>query len=793
MIDFAAAAPVTVRDAAPDELARWDEIVRAYANHRATHLRAWVEALVDSGSGTPLWLLFERDGAVVGAQPGLLTTVGPWTLYGSPRAGWQTVSLGPAFDPARVTTGELMEALVRHLEERHSVAQIEILHPALDHDAMRALGFDGEALPTFRAPLYPGDEAKSFKTLKDSARRNVQRGERLGLEVRFENEAGPVGERFVDEHFDQVREVYERGGHAVPFGKARVREIFRHMQAAGALVAVAVYLPGGRVCIATGMFFVEGKELLLWTWAHRTRYRWYRPTELMTWTVIKRALAAGCETLDFMGRGEFKRKFGAELDASKFRWVRSRPAWLTRARHLAEAGFRWQQSVRGSSRRLGHELVERARHAARAHHRRVPAYVLGDVDLVRALGLAGIESVVMAPPGAAARYSRFTREALAWIEPWERPEAVVDALVARAEQEPEPPVLYYQEDRSLLVVSRHRERLAQSFRFVLPDEALVEALVDKHRFQELAAQRKLPVPPAWSLLPTEEMAIESLPIDYPVIVKPVVRRQDRWRTVAGDGQGKALRADTPEALRAIWCRLSRGGMAVLVQSMIPGPETLIESYHVYADAKGTVTAEFTGRKIRTYPESFGDSCAVEITDAEDVRAAGREAVKRLGLRGVAKFDFKRGADGELFLLEVNPRFTLWHHAGALAGVNIPAMVHADCTGAPRPAAGPVRTGVRWCKVWTDRPAAQAGGVPLRVWLPWMLACEAKSAFAWDDPMPLLGAGVRRWLGHASPGAMSSTRRWAGRRDGGAPTPPATNQGIADPGSPALQHPRRSIP
>src|SRR5215470_19812901 len=40
------------------------------------------------------------------------------------------------------------------------------------------------------------------------------------------------------------------------------------------------------------------------------------------------------------------------------------------------------------------------------------------------------------------------------------------------------------------------------------------------------------------------------------------------------------------------------------------------------------------------------------------------------LTGVAKPDFKRAPDGRLLLLEINPRFNLWHHLGAVAGVNL---------------------------------------------------------------------------------------------------------------------------
>src|SRR6266513_1195042 len=84
------------------------------------------------------------------------------------------------------------------------------------------------------------------------------------------------------------------------------------------------------------MFTVHGHELLLSMWTHRTRYRWYRPTELMTWTVMQKAMALGCDSFDLMGRGDFKAKFGAAPDASKQRWVWSRYAWLTAARRLAQ-------------------------------------------------------------------------------------------------------------------------------------------------------------------------------------------------------------------------------------------------------------------------------------------------------------------------------------------------------------------------------------------------------------------------------------------------------------------------
>jgi hypothetical protein len=349
MTALAAPATLRIRGVTPAELLTWDEMVRRFANHRVVHTMAWVRSLEASGFGRAHFLVLEKNGDIVGCLPGLLTSVGPFRLFGSPPPASQSVSMGPAFDESRVSTAELMEALVPFLDRTLGVHHMEIMSPDLDPGTMLGLGFRGEPWPTYRVPLFPGNERRTLKGLKESARRNVTRGIKQGLEVRFESE-----ENFVDEHFEQIKEVYVRGGHVVNFGRTRVLECFRAMRDAGNLLAVSVYLPN-RVNIATGMFTIEGRELLLWTWAHRLKYRWHRPTELMTWTVMQRALENGCDTFDLMGLGDFKSKFGAELDNRKYRWVRSRYRWLTGMRDLAAKGLQWQQALRGRVARWGSE------------------------------------------------------------------------------------------------------------------------------------------------------------------------------------------------------------------------------------------------------------------------------------------------------------------------------------------------------------------------------------------------------------------------------------------------------
>ena len=363
------------------------------------------------------------------------------------------------------------------------------------------------------------------------------------------------------------------------------------------------------------------------------------------------------------------------------------------------------------------------------------------MDLVRPLGLAGIDCAVAVKPGAPPRYSRYTRAALDWSDPWNEADELVETLICFARTQAEPPVLFYESDGELLLISRHRERLSKAFRFVIPDQTLVEDLVDKERFQKLAERLTLPVPPARRLLTEEPLNADNLGLRFPLIVKPLTRRPELWRAVVDEG--KALRVNTPVELRSLWPKLAASGVEVLAQQLIVGPETQIESYHVYVDQQGEIVGEFTGRKIRTYPREYGDSTALMTTDASDVTALGRELVHRIGLRGVAKFDFKRAADGALFLLEVNPRFNLWHHLGAIAGVNLPALVYRDLTGETRRPIETARPSLNWCRMWQDAQAARAAQAPMAKWLSWAFRCEAKRLLSWNDPMPFVGAVLWR--------------------------------------------------
>jgi predicted ATP-grasp superfamily ATP-dependent carboligase len=371
------------------------------------------------------------------------------------------------------------------------------------------------------------------------------------------------------------------------------------------------------------------------------------------------------------------------------------------------------------------------------------ACVMGDVDLVRALGMAGIRSACVTRPGWPADHSRFTARRVEWADNWGDPEQLLRNVLGFASAMPERPPLFFQHDGDLMFVSRYREALRPHLRFTIAGAELIEECVDKTLFVVLAQRLGLPIPRSEVLWPAVQPALPELDLEPPLVIKPLTRRDDLWRPIAGGA--KAVEIDTYEEFEREWARFAEAGVDLVVQELIPGDEDRIESYHCYVDPNGDFAAEFTGRKVRTLPARYGGTTACVITDEGDVRELGRECARTLGLEGVAKLDFKRDPAGRLHLLEVNPRFTLWHLPGAAAGVNIPAVVYADLLDLPRPTIGPVRAGVRWSVPWHDYRAVRESGSSLVRWAAWQAGCETRHNVALDDPMPFVGGMVLKRL------------------------------------------------
>ncbi len=397
------------------------------------------------------------------------------------------------------------------------------------------------------------------------------------------------------------------------------------------------------------------------------------------------------------------------------------------------------------------------------------ACVIGDLSLVRALGRVGVPVAVATtrPEDDTAR-SRYCVARVDLPSLVDAPEQALDALMAFARQCPTPPPLFYQGDHDLLLVSRERDVLAGYFGLLLPDAELVEDLVDKLRFAELARARELPVPRTLLLRRGESLDEAARWNLFPCVLKPATRV--RWAASLiyqqrGIVDGKALKIESRKELDAILPALADEPSDFVLQDAILGGEERVVSYHAYVRLGGEVVAEFTGRKVRTSPRLYGQSSCIEITADEELIRAGRAVIERLDFSGVIKLDFKRDArDERLYLLEANPRFNLWHHPGALAGVNLPYLVYRDLIGLKaRRRRFKVRPGVRWMSARRDLRAASeylaAGELSRARWAWERLRVDIDEDFTWRDPGP---AVVSAWRSLKRRVHLPRPLRWPSR-------------------------------
>lgn len=342
----------------------------------------------------------------------------------------------------------------------------------------------------------------------------------------------------------------------------------------------------------------------------------------------------------------------------------------------------------------------------------------------------------------AAYASRYVEEKLLF-PPYETP-AFIGKLLQLGPLFRERPVLLTDNDKPILAFSRHREVLSKYYRFLLPDEGLIEDLVDKRRFAGLAERAQLPVPRTFLPATVEESRKIGGTIRYPCILKPA--HQDLWkqdRIVNGLFNGrykKAIRFDHSSALLALYEKLQPLSPEMIVQEYIEGRDEQLYDIHAYLNARSEVIASFVGRKIRTNPIHFGMGCYTEGVVDREVEAVGLDALRRIGYRGIAAMNLKRDAvTGSIQILEINTRCSLWNHLATRSGVNIPALAYSELTGRAWKILNPYRVGLRWWHVKEDLKALiecrRAGEWTIGQWVRSLLSEKECHVFSWRDPVP----------------------------------------------------------
>lgn len=300
-------------------------------------------------------------------------------------------------------------------------------------------------------------------------------------------------------------------------------------------------------------------------------------------------------------------------------------------------------------------------------------------------------------------------------------------------------VLFPCTDPMVLLVSRNRERLAQSHHVILPDPDVVEMLSDKIGFYTYAQQHGFPIPETRILYSRQDAEKAAVALTFPCAMKPS-RRTPEW---IANSKLKAFKIWNSEELLELYDTYHGWADALIVQEWIEGTDAELYSCNCYFDGRSKPVATFIARKLRQWPprtgqSSLGEECRNDLVLEESIRL-----LRSVNYRGLGYVEMKRDVNsGKYYIVEPNIGRPTGRSAIAEAGgVELLYAMYCDAVGLPLPTGCQKYKGVKWVHLRRDFQSAlfdwKQGELTIADWWRSLRGRKAYALFSWRDPAPFL--------------------------------------------------------
>jgi hypothetical protein len=317
---------------------QWNDILGGVHERTIFQTLEWLSFIATVQRGEIVLAKLQGDGRVVGLFAGVIVKRMGFKILGSPLPGWTTSYMGLSLID-NVPRWAAIEALIRFAFDDLGCIHIEVMDRNLTAEEVKRLGLQHSLLHGFEINLM-STEDQLFANMTSACRRCIRKAEKSGVTI---EEA--AGERFADDYYDQLQEVFKRRQLVPTYDVDRVRKLIASVNGTGHLLLLRARDPQGR-CIATGIFPAMNGTMYFWGGASWKASQNYRPNEALHWYAMKYWKARGMRRYDMGGGGEYKRKFGGyEIQVP---WIRaSKYPGLPLARVLTQYLFQWRQSALG--------------------------------------------------------------------------------------------------------------------------------------------------------------------------------------------------------------------------------------------------------------------------------------------------------------------------------------------------------------------------------------------------------------------------------------------------------------
>lgn len=378
----------------------------------------------------------------------------------------------------------------------------------------------------------------------------------------------------------------------------------------------------------------------------------------------------------------------------------------------------------------------------------VPVVLLGgalnSLSAGRTLWRAGVpvDALAASATESALKYSRSVRRYIAPDDSM----TVAESWWQWLANDAEPSMLLPCSDDGTEFIAHRRAKLESlGHRPVEANDDVLLAMLNKSDTSALATAAGVPVPRTVTVR-SEVDFDEVRRFRFPAGLKPV-HSHAFARHFRPDTKGVVI-ADADQAI-SILRPIVAESFEMLLTEMVVGSDECV-SYYTYVDENGEFLFDFTKRKPRQYPTKWGLG-SYHITSRDPaVVELGRQFFTSIGLRGVGNVEFKRDErDGQLKLIESNPRLTGANELVRAAGIDIARLAYARAVGAPLPAVDSYATNrVMWLPVddmRAFREYRERGEWTTAAWTRSLLHRHTTTLFDWSDPAP----AIRNWRARAA--------------------------------------------
>ena len=307
-------------------------------------------------------------------------------------------------------------------------------------------------------------------------------------------------------------------------------------------------------------------------------------------------------------------------------------------------------------------------------------------------------------------------------------------LIEKPEKELVGRIILCLNDEAVQFVSQHREKLDSHYILEENDPAVQLALLDKYETLEIAERAGIDYPKSFEMQ-EEDPYFKNLEIRFPVLVKPITSHL--YRRIF---KFKLLLVNNREELEAHLKEAYNNDLKIMLTEFIPGPDTQLCSYYTYIDKNGECLFDYTKSVIRRSPPNFGGGCYHITKWQPDVAEAGKKFLLEAGYRGIGNIEFKRDPrDGQLKVIESNPRFTAAHELLVRSGISTDRIVYQILNGEVPDIPPTAKREKRMIYLLRDfrsfRLLKKSGQL---TFFQWLLSISHRQVFPylqWSDPMP----------------------------------------------------------